>query len=325
LGFDWFLGNTLMKNGAIGMQGGTAPSFAGVPSTANPGGTFPGSFGIPTFGSSSTDGNITSNVRSGGGSAGAASIMTITGILTDPQFRVVIKAIENRTGTDLMAAPKVTTLSGRQTQIQVVDIRTIVVGNSTGGQTGGGGATAGGVAAGGASTVATVNYATAAIPLGPVLDVIPYVSADGYSVQMTLIPSITEFLGYDTETAKLFVPQVQTGVGNTVSQPIESVLPLPIFRSRQVVTSCNVWDGQTVVLGGLLAETVEKISDKVPVLADLPIVGRLFRSEGQRTRKKNLIIFVTPTIIDPAGNLVHTPDNYPYDPNSVPPQMPVKQ
>jgi len=54
-------------------------------------------------------------------------------------------------------------------------------------------------------------------------------------------------------------------------------------------------------------------------------VGRLFRSEGQRTRKKNLLIFVTPTIIDPAGNPVHTPDYLPYDPNAVPPQMPVKQ
>ena len=325
LGFDWFLGNTLMKNGSIGMQGGTAPSFAGSPSTANPGGTFPGSFGIPTFSPAATDGQVTSGLRSNGGSAGAASIMTITGILTDPQFRVVIRAIENRSGTDLMAAPKITTLSGRQTQIQVVDIRTIVTGNNVGGTTGGGGAGVGGVATGGGGAVGGIQPTTAAIPFGPVLDVIPYVSADGYSIQMTLIPSITEFLGYDTETAKLFTTQLVLGSGNTVATPIEAQLPLPMFRSRQVVTSCNVWDGQTVVLGGLLATTVEKVKDKIPVIGDLPFVGRLFRSEGQRTRKKNLLIFVTPTIIDPAGNPVHTPDYLPYDPNAVPPQMPVKQ
>jgi len=102
-------------------------------------------------------------------------------------------------------------------------------------------------------------------------------------------------------------------------------LPLPIFRARQVVTSCNVWDGQTAVLGGLLAEDVSKTKDKIPILGDLPLVGRLFRSESSKTRRKNMLIFVTPTIIDPAGNPVHTPDNLPYDPNATPPQMPIKQ
>jgi type II secretory pathway component GspD/PulD (secretin) len=49
----------------------------------------------------------------------------------------------------------------------------------------------------------------------------------------------------------------------------------------------------------------------------------LFRSETSRTKKKNLVIFVTPTIIDPSGNPVHTPDSLPYDPNSLPPQKPL--
>ena len=53
------------------------------------------------------------------------------------------------------------------------------------------------------------------------------------------------------------------------------------------------------------------------------LLGRLFRSESSHTEKKNLIIFVTPRIIDPAGNPVHTMDNLPYDPNTVPPQKPM--
>jgi len=111
--------------------------------------------------------------------------------------------------------------------------------------------------------------------------------------------------------------------GGGISQAIQGQLPLPRFRTRQVVTSCIVWDGQTVVLGGLLSEDVQKTKDKVPFLGDLPLFGRLFRSEATRTRKKNLLIFVTPTIIDPPGNRVHTPDSLPYDPNTVPPQPPV--
>jgi len=78
-----------------------------------------------------------------------------------------------------------------------------------------------------------------------------------------------------------------------------------------------------VVLGCLLSENVNKIKDKVPVLGDIPFVGRLFRSESSKTEKKNLIIFVTPRIIDPAGNPVHTMDSLPYDPNTVPIQRPV--
>jgi type II secretory pathway component GspD/PulD (secretin) len=63
---------------------------------------------------------------------------------------------------------------------------------------------------------------------------------------------------------------------------------------------------------------VNKIKDKVPVLGDLPFLGRFFRSESSKTRRKNLVIFVTPTIVDPAGNPVHTPDDLPYDPNAAP-------
>jgi general secretion pathway protein D len=242
----------------------------------------------------------------------------MTGILTQPQFRVVINALENREGTDLMAAPKVTTLSGRQTQIQVIEIRNIVMGNNQQVGAGGGGGVTGtgtGAAATPGGAFSSQGFNTAPVPLGPTLDVIPFVSADGYSVQMTIMPTIIEFIGYDLETARIFVPQVQLGVGNTVGNATQSQLPLPIFRARQVVTSCNVWDGQTVMLGGLLAEDVNKIKDKIPIIGDIPLVGRFFRSESSKIRRKNLIIFVTPTIVDPAGNPIHTPDAYPYDPD----------
>jgi general secretion pathway protein D len=98
------------------------------------------------------------------------------------------------------------------------------------------------------------------------------------------------------------------------------VLPLPRLRVRQVVTSCNVWDGQTVVLGGMISEDIRKIKDKVPILGDLPWVGRLFTSESNESNKKNLLVFVTPTIIDPAGNRLHTDEELPFARNSIPPQ-----
>lgn len=158
---------------------------------------------------------------------------------------------------------------------------------------------------------AAIQPTVTPIPLGPTLDVIPYVSADGYTVQMNLIPTMTEFLGYDDPG------QFQVLVGS-----LAAPTPLPRFRIRQVTTSSIVWDGQTIVMGGLISEKVTKVRDKVPVMGDLPIIGRLFRSEAKSSSKKNLVIFVTPTIIDPAGNRVHDPNNLPYDPNKIPPQVP---
>jgi len=334
IGFDWYLGNTLLNNGSMGLQGGTAPSFGSRStsgSAANPLGIFPGNPGNPaagvlptTINPSTTDQLLTGGLRNALPAGGSIpTVATFTGILTDPQFRVALHLLEQRDGADVLYSPKVTTVSGRQTQMQAVEVRSIVVGNQT--QLGGGG---GGGAAGTIGQNITtqpqsaINPQVASVPLGPVLDVIPYVSADGYSVQMTIIPQVTEFLGYDTVTAQQFRTQVITG-SQQGSSSVVAALPLPIFRSRQAVSSCIVWDGQTVVLGGLMSETVSKTKDKVPVLGDIPFLGRLFRSESSTTQKKNLIIFVTPRIIDPAGNPVHTMDNLPYDPNTIPPQKPI--
>ena len=134
---------------------------------------------------------------------------------------------------------------------------------------------------------------------------------------MTIIPTVTEFIGYDTATAAQFVIQAQS-VGQAAALPLTAQLPLPIFRLRQVTTSCIVWDGQTVVLGGLISDDVQRIKDKVPVLGDIPLIGRLFRNESSVTKKKNLIIFVTPTIIDPAGNRMHSDDEMPFGPMAGP-------
>jgi type II secretory pathway component GspD/PulD (secretin) len=124
------------------------------------------------------------------------------------------------------------------------------------------------------------------------------------------------------------VPQAQSvsgGAGPGI--PIRAQLPLPHFRLRQVTTSAIVWDGQTIVLGGLITENVTKLKDQVPLLGDLPLVGRLFRSESSASSKKNLMIFVTPTIIDPAGNRYHSDDEMPFAQNAIPvqPKSPANQ
>ena len=145
--------------------------------------------------------------------------------------------------------------------------------------------------------------------------------ADGYTISMSLIPSITQFIGYDAVPPEFAgAIQAQSVGSGTVGVSLTAQVPLPRTRVRQVVTQCIVWDAQTVMLGGLISEDITNTKDKVPVLGDLPMVGRLFRSETKTNRKKNLVIFVTPTIIDPAGNRVHTDEEMPFAVNSVPRQ-----
>src|SRR5580692_7647866 len=151
---------------------------------------------------------------------------------------------------------------------------------------------------------------TQSVETGPILDVVPYVLADGYTINLALIPSDLEFGGYD----QLALPQV-TGNLNVVELPTV----LPKFTVRQLVTTVNVWDNQTVVLGGLITSTVNSTKDKVPIAGDIPLLGRLFQSQSKQTTKNNLMIFVTAIIVDPAGSRVHSDDELPFGGSAIPP------
>jgi general secretion pathway protein D len=59
--------------------------------------------------------------------AASSSLFTLRGILTDPQFRIVLHALDQRDGTDVLAAPEVTTISGRQAQMKATEIKTVIV------------------------------------------------------------------------------------------------------------------------------------------------------------------------------------------------------
>src|SRR5208283_5279512 len=110
------------------------------------------------------------------------------------------------------------------------------------------------------------------VEVGPVLDVVPYVLSDGVTINLTLIPSVTEVNGYDTPPT---IPGVN--VANVVQIPTI----LPNFIVRQVVTTVNIWDNQTIALGGLSSSSVQSTLDKIPMLGDLPLVGRLFQSQSK--------------------------------------------
>jgi general secretion pathway protein D len=84
-------------------------------------GTFPGNTTANQIQGSSSDQLLTSGLRNTGPAVG-----TITGILTDPNFRLVIHALEQRSGVEFLAEPEVTTTSGRQTQMKATAVQSVI-------------------------------------------------------------------------------------------------------------------------------------------------------------------------------------------------------
>jgi general secretion pathway protein D len=76
---------------------------------------------------------------------------------------------------------------------------------------------------------------------------------------------------------------------------------------RSITTQIQIYDGATVVMGGLITEDLKKVDDRIPVLGDLPLLGGLFRSTSEMSQKRNLLIFVTARLVDPAGRPIRSP------------------
>ncbi len=225
-------------------------------------------------------------------------IMSLRGVLTNPELQMVVHAIDQRGNSDLLSAPRVTTINGVNAIIEVVNeiiypTEFDVTQNDIQVQGGAGGVEAGAAPVFIPPTVIPGGFETRAV--GVILNVTPTVSADNYTINLTMLPEIAELVDW-----------VQYGTQVPIGDQVFTVnMPQPIFASRNVTTSMIVWDGHTVVMGGLIREDLTTFSDKVPLLGDIPLIGRLFRSEGTRSEKRNLLIFVTASLVDPSGSPVN--------------------
>lgn len=326
LGFDWLLGAIGEGNAIQGGGGSDGNSRLDTTTISYPG-------NIANMISNGTISPVTRSLRTGGNAisgnaidaqingvsdvAEAPGVLSIAGVLTDPQFALVIRAMSQRKGVDLMSAPSVTTKGGQRATVEVVrefiyptefdppQIPTNV--GNTG--VGGGGATA-------IPVTPTTPTAFETRQVGVRMEVDPTVGADGYTIDLNLAPEVTEFDGFVNYGSPIYSvsPASFTTdlLGNIVDfipasrvELTPNIINQPVFSIRKVQTAVTIWDGQTVVLGGLIREDVQDVEDKIPVLGDLPFVGRLFKSQVEDHFKRNLMIFVTAKLIDPAGQPIN--------------------
>ena len=136
----------------------------------------------------------------------------------------------------------------------------------------------------------TVETKVNAVPIGLVMAVTPYISENN-EVTLNIRPTISRIIGFvDYDN-----PFVRTdGEATLISQ-------IPEVQIREIETVLRVASGHTVVLGGLMQDTVDNTSDGVPLLGDLPYVGDLFKFRHDISQKSELVIFLRPVVTN-SGN-----------------------
>ncbi|PYJ08907.1 MAG: type II and III secretion system protein, partial [Verrucomicrobia bacterium] len=327
LGFDWLLGPfNLNTKGSVALAGGTS----GTGATVNPADYPFSTNGLHPVTAGNRSGNLAINGNAIdslllGGPAGqvlAPGIFGVGGLLTDPQFQLVVRALNQKKGVDLLSAPRVTTKSGQRAVIEIVrefryptQFEPPQIPQTVGSVTARGD-TGSIIPLGGASSVPVTPTTPTHFETrntGVTLEVEPVVGPDGVTIDLNLVPQVVEFEGFINYGSPILAPSssfINTVTGGLISSPQSVLTPniinQPVFSTRKVTTSVSVWDGQTVVLGGLMREDVQKTEDRTPLLGDIPLVGRLFRTNAEQHIKRNLVIFVTARLVNPGGQLVHS-------------------
>lgn len=247
----------------------------------------------------------------------APGVLSIAGVFTNPQFQTVLRALSQKKGIDVNASPSVTTKSGLKAIAEVTqefiyptefDPPRLPQGGSR-------------ITGGSQQMIATPTTPTAfeMRKTGVLVEVEPVISEDGRTVELTIAPEMTAFEGFVNYGSPINAPastsvlpiQLSTGAIGYVpmNSPDQLITPnlilQPIFKVQKVTTAVKVYDGATVVLGGVKIENRTMVEDKVPILGDLPFVGRLFKSNTKQTDTKNVIIFVTVEVVDPSGRRVN--------------------
>lgn len=340
LGFDWLLGQfNVPGSDAVFASGGTSGNQRTSPFTAGdfpivaPGAganlQYPFSPG-PSGSNPPVGGNpVTAGLRSTGALFAIPSIdqligqtasstfdarspgtFALTGVFTDPQFQVVLRTLSQSKGVDFVTSPSIVTKSGQRANITIArefiyptEFDPPQVPQQVGGAINIGGTLYN-------FDIPDVVPITPSTPtafemrnVGVSLEVEPVVGDNNRTVDLNLVPSSTDFEGFIDYGEDIPIPNRATG---TVVNQQNDILQ-PVFRSNKVTTSVTIWDGNTVVLGGVMYDKRQVINDKVPILGDIPLIGRSFQSKVSQLEKKNVIFFVTVKVIDPSGNRVNQP------------------
>ncbi len=215
-----------------------------------------------------------------------AETREMVGIMNHSNFQANLNELKAKKGFEILAEPEVTTASGRPSRL-MVGTQIPIIGSVPAEVTA---ELAAGLPAQlvshGSVTNNNVAFHTTPLDIGVILDSTATVLADGYTIQLRAQSSLTEFFGYAAAKKSSSLPESR-----------------PSIRVRKMETTTQIYDAQTLLLGGFKSTT--SAEENIPKKSD-----------------KELLVFVTATIVDPAGNRVHSDEDLPFAQTGIPTQPP---
>ncbi len=191
-----------------------------------------------------------------------------------PAFGLVLRALQEDSSTNVLSSPNILTLDNEEATIEIGETVPFPTGGSLGALAGAAGA------AGGFGGFPSISFSREDV--GIILRITPQINESDY-VTMDVYQEISE---------------VKEG---STADVLSSGGPTTTKRSAE--THVMVRSNQTIVIGGLMQEVETESESKVPILGDIPLIGFFFRNKAKTKRKTNLLIFLTPHVIDSPEDL----------------------
>ena len=214
-------------------------------------------------------GGFTNAATAAGASAGNA--VTVATTSSTGNINAVVKLLQEFGNTRVLSSPKLMALNNQTALLKVVDnlVYFEVSSQASQGTTGG--------------TLTTVSTTAKTVAVGVVMSVTPQINEDG-RVILTVRPTITRL---NPRTPFVNDPNPTLTVPNQVPQ----------VQTREMESVLQVGSGQTVILGGLMQDDLQRNRQQLPGADDLGAAGELFRFRDERAVKTELVIFLRPTVV----------------------------
>ena len=232
---------------------------------------------LPEDGGDGTDSGVTTGDFDVGALAQSPGVSLGWGVIDDNlSMTVILNALKEKSNANILSTPSLLTLDNQEAYITVGQNVPFVTGSFTSTGTGDG---------------AQNPFQT--------------IERENVGITLKVTPHINE-----GDSVVLDISQEVSSLSNTSVVLQASDL---ITNERVLQTKVLAADGRVVVLGGLIKDDVQDASQKVPLLGDIPLLGRLFRNDAVQVIKTNLLIFIRPTIIRDDEQLAGaTADKYRY-------------
>ena len=229
------------------------------------------------------DGSVTdAEVGTLGGSlSGQSGLFAAAGAFNDSGegIGLLIQALKSDTQTSILSSPSVVTLDNEEAELSVGQEVPFITGSFTSVNQGGGG--------GNNNPFQTINR-------------------EEVGIKLKVLPQINE-----GNAVRLKIEQESSNLDNTATAGAGTVDV--VTAKRTISTNVMVGDGQVLILGGLMSDQFNDTESKVPILGDLPLIGKLFSSSSNGKEQRVLMMFIRPTIMrSPAESSAVSQEKFDY-------------